>query len=58
MKNEILIQDWIGNVLFRGDADDPEVLRIMQLNEAPNDDIYVSWTDETDERNVYEHIYW
>ena len=56
MKNHIIIEDWAGNILFEGKATDKEVLRIMRLNDAPNDDIYVSWANESDERNVYEHI--
>lgn len=56
-KNQIRIEDWTGNVLFEGHCDDPKVLKIMRLNKAPNDDIYVFWLDDKDERNVYEYIY-
>lgn len=57
MENNIIIQDWTGKILFQGDCESPEVLRIMQLNEAPNDDIFVYWENENDKRNVYEYIY-
>jgi len=56
-KDHIKIEDWAGNVLFTGHCDNPEVLKVMKKNKAPNDDIYVSWVDETDERNVYEFIH-
>ena len=55
--DQIKIEDWAGNFLFEGSCDDPKVLKIMRLNKAPNDDIYVSWLDESNESNVYEHIY-
>ena len=58
MNDNISIQDWAGNTLFEGHYEDPEVFRIMQLNEAPNDDIFVYWEDETREDNVYEFIIW
>lgn len=57
LKNFIRIEDWTGKCLFEGHCEDPEVLRIMQLNEVPNDDIFVCWQDENDTRNVYEYIY-
>lgn len=60
MKNSffdmIKIEDWAGNVLFQGMYYDKKVLKIMELNEAPNDDIYVSWVDEDRNDNVYEFI--
>jgi hypothetical protein len=58
MNNNIIIQDWAGNNLYRGNKDDPEVLRIMRKNKVPNDDIWVCWEDEEREENVYEYIYW
>lgn len=56
-KDLIIIEDWAGNVLFEGHCKDPQVLKIMRKNKAPNDDIYVSWQNEKDDRNVYEYIY-
>lgn len=56
-KDHIVIEDWTGKILFEGPCDDPKVLKIMQLNEAPNDDIFVFWLNENDTRNVYEFIY-
>ena len=56
MDKDIRIEDWAGNVLFEGSHNDTEVLRIMQLNDAPNDDIFVYWVDETETENVYECI--
>lgn len=60
MKNSfydmIKIKDWAGNLIFQGMYYDEKVLKIMQLNEAPNDDIFVYWCDETRNDNVYEFI--
>lgn len=56
IQKDIRIEDWAGNVLFEGSHNDTEVLRIMQLNDAPNDDIFVYWVDETETENVYECI--
>ena len=58
MKDHIRIEDWAGNILFEGHCEDKQVLKVMRKNKAPNDDIFVCWQDETDERNVYEFIYW
>jgi hypothetical protein len=52
----IKIQDWTGKVLFEGPYNSPRVLEIMQLNNAPNDDVFVYWSDENIEKNVYEYI--
>lgn len=54
MKNEIIIEDWAGNVLFQGNYDSPKVLKITRKNYA--EDIFISWTDRKDNRNVYEFI--
>ena len=56
MKDIIIIQDWTGNILFEGKYNDEKVLKIMQQNDAPNDDIFVFWKNEKDKRNVYEYI--
>lgn len=55
-KDYIKILDWAGNLLFSGHCDDKEVLKVMIKNNAPNDDIFVCWQNENDERNVYEWI--
>ena len=56
MNKGIIIKDWADNTLFEGDYDNSEVLRIMKLNDAPNDDIFIYWLDEKQTENVYEYI--
>lgn len=56
-KDHIKIIDWAGNILFQGHYEDKKVLSTMRRNKAPNDDIFVSWLNENDSRNVYEFIY-
>lgn len=57
MNKNIKIENWTGEILFEGDCEDKEVLRIMEKNNAPNDDIFVYWEDVNNGENVYEYIY-
>ena len=61
----VIITDWAGNELFRGDYDDPECDRIIAINkyidengEERGDEIGVAWEDEAghEGQNVYEYI--
>lgn len=52
----LIIEDWSGNTLFQGMYYDKKVQKIMKLNDAPNDDIYVSWVDLDRDDNPYEFI--
>lgn len=69
MKNQIIIQDWTGKILFEGSYKNPEVDRVLDLNRCKcsdgciecdhsgySGDFEIYWTDETDERNVFEFI--
>lgn len=69
MKNIIIIQDWTGDVLFRGHYKDPEVDEVLDSNRCGCDggctvcddtgyegDITVCWASSSDKRNVYEFI--
>lgn len=69
MKNKIIIQDWAGNVLYKGHYKSNKVDKVLDTNRCScgseckecNDtgysgDFEVYWMDENDKRNVYEFI--
>lgn len=69
MKNQIVIQDWAGKILFEGHYKDKEVDEVLDANRCDCDDecdqcdgtgykgdFEVYWKDESDQRNVYEFI--
>ena len=72
MNNRIVIQDWAGNVLFRGDCNSPKVDKVLDANRCTacdhdddcdecngtgySGDFEIYWEDNTDQRNVYEHV--
>jgi hypothetical protein len=51
-RDNIIIQDWAGNVLFEGSRFSSDVAEIMAINEDCLEDIFIFWQDETDCRNV------
>ena len=70
-KDEIIIQDWAGNILFQGDYRMMEVEAVLNANRCECDsveicgecegtgykgDIEIFWTDKNDKRNIYELI--
>jgi len=57
-RDNIIIQDWTGNVLFEGSRFSPEVTDIIaEHNEGAGlEDLFIFWQDETDCRNVWEYI--
>ncbi len=52
--NNIIITDWINNILFEGHKDDKEVERIIEINDI--EDIYVEWQDTSCQLNVWDYI--
>ena len=69
MKNEIIIQDWTGKILFQGNYKDKTVDKVLDANRCKcgsgckscdesgySGDFEVYWTDGRDARNVYEFI--
>lgn len=70
MKDQIIIIDWIGNLLFEGHYEDNQVDEVLNANRCHclgedcddcngtgyTSNFYVYWKDEQDERNVYEWI--
>ena len=56
MNREIVIQDWAGNRLFEGAADDPKVFYVLRKNFAPNDDIFLCWKDRSIQENAWECV--
>lgn len=69
MSDEIIIRDWTGRVLFRGNFKSKEVDIVLDTNRCDcadgcskcdgtgyKGDFDVNWVDESDERNVYEYI--
>ena len=64
-RDDIIIQDWAGNVLFEGDLNSPQVDAVLDANRCTvkhNDsgytaDFEVYWKDSTrSSENVYEFI--
>ena len=71
MKNQIVLQDWAGNILFEGHYKDKDVDRVLDANRCDCDytpdcekceetgyigDFEAYWQDENDTRNIYEYI--
>ena len=71
MKNNIIIQDWAGNILFQGDYKNTKVDLILDNNRCGCDsnpecakcegtgyegDLEIYWQNENDKRNVYEYV--
>lgn len=55
-RDNIIIQDWAGNVLFEGSRFNPEIRDILDVDEEDLQDIFIFWQDETDCRNVWEYV--